>query len=192
MSARRHSVGTGAAHGGAADRCTLHDDLAELTRLVDRLQDAAPSRPLDARELELVGGAVTPTTAEQQLRGIGVLLLTLQTYLRSRHAAPHQADEPPRSVARDTATGTDRARRNGVADTQPPAAAVAAAAATYIARDLAARRLSEFTSAEGYRLARELARIGGAEHAVEQLLGEANEIRLHPVPLTDALSHRPH
>lgn len=192
MSARRPRVATVAEDDGAADRSTLHQDMTELIRLVDRLQDAAPSRPLDERELELVGGAVTPTTAEQQLRGIGALLLTLQTYLRGRNATPQHADEPLRSVARDPATGSDRARRNGAHGRESSTAGVAAAAARYIARDLAARRLSEFTSAEGYRLARELARMGGAEHAVELLLGEANEIRLHPVPLTEALSHRPH
>ncbi|MBW3605268.1 MAG: hypothetical protein KY460_10225 [Actinobacteria bacterium] len=192
MSGRRRSVGTEAAADGTADRSTLHDDMAQLMRLVERLHDAAPTRPLDDRELELVGGAVTPTTAEQQLRALGVLLLTLQTYLRGRHAASQHADEPPRPRAPAPTPSSDQARRNGVAGLGPSTAGVAAAAARYIARDLAARRLSEFTSAEGYRLARELARIGGAEHAVEQLLGEANEIRLHPVPLTEALSHRPH
>ena len=69
---------------------------------------------------------------------------------------------------------------------------LAAAAARYIARDLAARQLSEFTSAEGYRLARALARFGDAEAPVERLLTEANQVRLHPMPLADALSHSTH
>lgn len=68
---------------------------------------------------------------------------------------------------------------------------LAAAAAGYIARDLAARQLSEFTSAEGYRLARALARLGDVEVPVERLLTEANQARLHPVPLADAMSHSP-
>jgi hypothetical protein len=78
----------------------------------------------------------------------------------------------------------------------PPSALLdtdlAAAAARYIARDLAARQLSEFTSAEGYRLARALARFGDAEAPVERLLTEANQVRLHPMPLADALSHSTH
>jgi hypothetical protein len=68
---------------------------------------------------------------------------------------------------------------------------LAAATARYIARDLAARQLSEFTSAEGYRLARSLARLGGVEEPVERLLAEANKVRLHPMPLADAVSHSP-
>lgn len=69
---------------------------------------------------------------------------------------------------------------------------LAAATARYIARDLAARQLSEFTSAEGYRLARALAKLGRVEEPVERLLAEANQVRLHPIPLADAVSHSPH
>jgi hypothetical protein len=69
---------------------------------------------------------------------------------------------------------------------------LAAAAARYIARDLAARQLTEFTSAEGYRLARALAKLGDVEAPVEQLLSEASKVRLHPMPLADAVSHSPH
>ena len=69
---------------------------------------------------------------------------------------------------------------------------LAAATARYIARDLAARQLSEFTSAEGYRLARALAKLGRVEEPVERLLAEANQVRLHPMPLADAVSHSPH
>jgi hypothetical protein len=68
---------------------------------------------------------------------------------------------------------------------------LAAATARYIARDLAARQLSEFTSAEGYRLARALARLGRVDEPVERLLAEANQVRLHPMPLADAVSHSP-
>ena len=81
-------------------------------------------------------------------------------------------------------------------DRTPPAAShateLAAGAARYIARDLAARQLSEFTSAEGYRLARSLARIGQVQAQVEHLLSEANKVRLHPMPLADAVSHSSH
>jgi len=86
---------------------------------------------------------------------------------------------------------------NGTRGEDVPAAAgasdreLAAATARYIARDLAARQLSEFTSAEGYRLARSLAKLGGVEAPVERLLADANKVRLHPMPLADAVSHSP-
>jgi hypothetical protein len=168
---------------------TVHDDLAHLTDLVDRMWHQLPARALDDRALELTGGAVTPVVAEQQLRGIAALLLTLDTYLCGRRrrstdaAAPRSADPAPSATP---------AQRNGAPTATRPTAGLAAAAARYIARDLAARQLSEFTSAEGYRLARELARIGRDEQAVERLLAQANQIRLHPVALTEALSHSPH
>lgn len=188
MPNRRRAVDTAARADAARRRAVLRSDLARLTDLVDGLRRELPARPLDDRELELTGGAVTPVTAEQQLRGIGVLLLTLDTYLRGRR-------QPPPVTARPSPGSTlsaEAARRNGTPTTAGPAAGLAAAAARYIARDLAARQLSEFTSAEGYRLARELGRIGRDEATVEQLLTQANQIRLHPVSLTEALSHSPH
>jgi hypothetical protein len=104
------------------------------------------------------------------------------------HAAPTEAQPSGTTLVRPV---------NGHPINQAPPSALldtdlAAAAARYIARDLAARQLSEFTSAEGYRLARALARFGEAEAPVERLLAEANQVRLHPMPLADALSHSTH
>ncbi|CAN5872880.1 hypothetical protein BH23ACT10_BH23ACT10_19520 [soil metagenome] len=183
----RHASGDGAPprHPTVA-RTGLGHDMAHLADLVDHLDALTPTRPIDDRELELVGAAVTPDIAEQQLRGIRALLLTLHAYLRSQRTTTGS------TAARSTDDGRPAApavHDNGASPAQPSDPELAAAAARYIARDLAARQLSEFTSAEGYRLARALARIGGDEAAVDQLLGEANTIRLHPVPLTDALSH---
>lgn len=187
MSSTRPGVEPTAAVDPRNRTATVHEDMAHLTDLVDRLRHRLPTRALGDRELELTGGAVAPVVAEQQLRGIATLLLTLDTYLRGRRNG--SSGSAPRGSA-DPEPSPVPAQRNGAPT--PPTAGLAAAAARYIARDLAARQLSEFTSAEGYRLARELARIGRDEEAVEELLGQANQIRLHPVSLTEALSHSPH
>jgi hypothetical protein len=142
---------------------------------------AQPERD-DDRELALLAGPMSASTAEQHLRAIGTLLATLETYVRGRRAHDRRARTPvPTLASDDVAPGPVMATA--------PEPALAAAAARYIARDLAARRLSEFTSAEGYRLARTLARIGKVEAPIERLLAEANTIRLHPPRLTDAVSH---
>lgn len=181
------SSSVGGAAGDGTRGAPARDDLRRLVDLVDCLQDRLPTRSVDDRELELVGGAVTPAIAAQQLRAITALLVTLDSYQRQARR-PAVGGASPRPVTA-LAPQVVPPHRNGSqpADTADPG--LAAATARYIARDLAARRLSEFTSAEGYRLARALARIGGVEQAVEELLGEANDIRLHPVSLTDALSH---
>jgi hypothetical protein len=173
--APRPPAGPGRGRHAAAAR-----DLAHLQRLIGVMHDHAQQEPADERELALLAGAVSASTAEQHLRAIGALLATLDTYLCCRRQ--HHEHVPVPAPAE-----VDAGRV-----TAPPTAsdaALAAAAARYIARDLAARRLSEFTSAEGYRLARTLARIGDVEAPVERLLAEANTIRLHPPPLTDAVSH---
>lgn len=163
--------------GGRAGGADLRRDLAHLQHLIDVMHHHAPMAPPDDRDLGLLAGDVSASTAEQHLRAVGVMLTTLHTYLRGQRPAGPAA--PVRAPDRDATA------RGGGSATDP---ALAAAAARYIARDLAARRLSEFTSAEGYRLARTLARIGGVEAPVERLLSEANTIRLHPPPLTDAVS----
>lgn len=160
-------------------RAALSGDLAHLQRLIAVMHHHAPPAATDDRELALLAGAVGTSVAEQHLRAISALLATLDTYLRGRR--PRAAMPAPQGADGDASPGR--------APTSAPDTALAAAAAQYIARDLAARRLSEFTSAEGYRLARTLARIGDVEAPVERLLGEANTIRLHPPPLTDAVSH---
>ncbi|HSJ43628.1 MAG TPA: hypothetical protein VK923_02970 [Euzebyales bacterium] len=154
-------------------------DLAHLHRLIGVMHRHTSHELADERELALLAGAVSASTAEQHLRAIGALLATLDTYVRCRR----RHDEP----AHTPASEGDAARVS--APPTAPDTVLAAAAARYIARDLAARRLSEFTSAEGYRLARWLARIGDVEAPVERLLAEASTIRLHPAPLTDAVSH---
>lgn len=164
----------------------LQSDMMRLDGLVRSLHRRVPYEPIDQRALDLIGGEVAPATAEQHLRAIGVLLMTLETYLRGVRR-PVRCE--PRASERPSASEVSR---NGTSPASVPDRPLAAAAARYIARDLAARQLSEFTSAEGYRLARELATLGGAEEAVEQLLAKANKIRLHPGPLTEALSHSAH
>lgn len=154
-------------------------DMAHLRHLIDVLHRHVPQEGRDERELALMAGPVAASTAEQHLRAIGTLLATLGTYLRARQ----------RGTVRRTPLPTRRPDTPAGPAESNVDAALAAAAARYIARDLAARRLSEFTSAEGYRLARTLAGIGGAQVPVERLLAEANTIRLHPAPLTDAVSH---
>lgn len=177
----------------------LARDLAHLQRLIGVMHHHAPQEPPDERELALLTGAVSASTAEQHLRAIGALLATLDTYLggrrqpdgRRRHATAGCADADADAAVASTTAASDSSAPPVPSTPDLPDVALAAAAARYIARDLAARRLSEFTSAEGYRLARTLAVLGGAEDAVEQLLAEANTIRLHPPPLTDAVSHSP-
>lgn len=175
--ARRPPAGPGRGRGTALAR-----DLAHLKRLIGVMHHHAPQEPAEERELALLAGAVSASTAEQHLRAIGALLATLETYLRGRR--PYEGDTRAHTSTPPHVDGAPLP-----ATTTAPDAALAAAAARYIARDLAARRLSEFTSAEGYRLARTLARIGEIEAPVERLLAEANTIRLHPPSLTDAVSH---
>jgi hypothetical protein len=124
------------------------------------------------RDLQALDG--TCGLPELHLRAVGALLVSLDAWLRGQH----RTTDPTRPAPVPDAGGAG-----------PVDADVAAAAARYIARDLAARRLSEFTSAEGYRLARTLATIGGARDDVERLLADANTVRLHPMPLTGAVSH---
>lgn len=176
--AQRPSVEPVRERGGSG----LAHDLAHLQRLVGVMHNDASSEPVAERERSLLAGAMSASASEQQLRAIAALLATLETYLRGRRLHDGHTRTPA-----PTATGDDPAPLHvGVAAPDP---VLAAAAARYIARDLAARRLSEFTSAEGYRLARTLARIGDVEEPIERLLAEANTIRLHPPPLADAVSH---
>ncbi|HEX6254563.1 MAG TPA: hypothetical protein VFZ70_02015 [Euzebyales bacterium] len=173
----------GARAGGSDRRAALTRDVAHLNHLIDVLHDRGAPDGVDDRDPELLTGTRSPTVAEQRLRAASTLLSTLDTYLRGRQRA-------------QVSDGRDR-RDDGAAMRPPrvvatrsePGSELAAAAATYIARDLAARQLTEFTSAEAYRLARALARIGGVSDAVERWLAEANTIRLHPAPLRDAVSH---
>lgn len=183
---------------------TLRRDLAELQRLVRVLErHAGGGAERDtARALLLLPDEVPVTHAEQHLRAISTLLVTLATYRTSigRGAARAARHGPTHVRARDGVNGSGPAPAVGPNGRAPagdgPDVVVAAdrqlaaAAATYIARDLAARRLTEFTSAEGYRLARRLAALGDVQAAVERLLAEANEVRLHPMPLADPVSHR--
>jgi hypothetical protein len=168
---------------------SVRRDLAELGRLVRVLEHHVPGNGGDVRrELLLIGEEVPVGSAEQHLRAVKALLVSLAAYQR----------RPARRPLSDRRFGrlTRHARpaRNG--STPEPSSTslsdLAAAAARYLARDLAARQLTEFTSAEGYRLARGLARIGAVEEPVERLLTEANRVRLHPMPLAETLSHSPH
>lgn len=154
----------------ARDRAALRRDATTLGALVRALPamsraDAGPDGAVDAGDWSVV--------AEQHLCAVSALLIVLDTSLRAHRtsavgpAAPAVTVSPARGVDVD----------------------LAAAAATYIARDLAARRLSEFTSAEGYRLARRLADIGRVRADVERLLADADTVHLHPMPLTGAVSH---
>jgi hypothetical protein len=174
-----HSTPDGPRQGGG-DRAPRSHDVARLHELITAMQRTAPAPRDEGRNAPLPDGTVVVSSAELHLRAIATLLATLDTYLR---AVP-EADRPTAV----SAVATEDRPQADVRGTGPDAA-LAAAAARYIARDLAARRLSEFTSAEGYRLARALARIGGVEQSVDRLLAEANTIRLHPAPLTDAVSH---
>jgi len=183
---------------------SVQDDLAELQRLLRVLERHAPVDLTGCeRELELLADHRSAGRAELHLRAVATLLVTLDTY---QHAAArrrtHRRPPAVAAVAAPPAPANGRplnghpvnGRRGGhlPAASEPADTELAAATARYIARDLAARQLSEFTSAEGYRLARALARIGGVEAQIERLLAEANQVRLHPMPLADALSHSPH
>lgn len=187
-------------------------ELQRLVRILDRHRAVAADTD---RDLDLLGDCEAITHAEDRLRAVTALLVSLSTVqrLRSRDAptAATTADcesaehgiraALPVSVNVNGVTVRDRPLRD-TEGTSGGAAHVngrsvgaerelAAATARYIARDLAARQLSEFTSAEGYRLARTLARLGGVEQSVEQLLAQANDMRLHPAPLANAMSHSP-
>lgn len=135
------------------------------------------------------------------LRVTSALLLTLESYQRCsrRTRTPVVTPRVPTMVTvtrPTTAMAVPAITRPTTAAAVPAAttpaidAELAASTASYIARDLVARQLTEFTSAEGYRLARALAAVGDVSETVEQLLARANTVRLHPVPLTEALSHR--
>lgn len=166
--------------GQGNGRAASSGDLGHLQHLVSVMHHHAPPAAAEERELARMADAVWTSAAEQHLRAVSALLATLDTYLRSRRR--RRIPMPPQHGAAGGPAPVPAAA-------SAPDAALAAATARYIARDLAARRLSEFTSAEGYRLARALARIGDVEAPVERLLAEANAIRLHPPPLTDAVSH---
>lgn len=160
----------GRRRGGDVDG--LRRDTDRLAALVAELPvDVAGDGRRDLRALDSASGL-----AELHLRALGALLVSLDTWVRGHRPTTGRAGPAAVPAAGDAGTvGVD--------------AALAAAAARYIARDLAARRLSEFTSAEGYRLARALAAIGGVGADVEDLLADANTVRLHPMPLAEAVSH---
>lgn len=173
------------------------------------------------RDLDLLTDPDAVVRAEPRLRALTALLVSLSSYRHATAAArarPHapapearpspNAPAPRANGSRSIGGGTqvngtvavngvhvNGHHTNGVhADVDREQASdeeLAAATARYIARDLAARQLSAFTSAEGYRLARALARLGRVEEPVERLLAEANQVRLHPMPLADAVSHSP-
>jgi hypothetical protein len=202
----------GARPPSAAVRRPAQQDLQELQRLIRVLERHAPVGRADARrDLEVVGQPHLMGNAEPHLRAVNALLVTLATYQRQgrRRRSGREPGPTPATVtlvpSRNGRSGDNGApvdhndqhlrgarshdTRGGPAS---PDANLAAAAARYIARDLAARQLTEFTSAEGYRLARALAKLGDVEAPVEQLLREASKVRLHPMPLADAVSHSPH
>lgn len=184
----------------------LRRDFDQLQRLMRVLQRHAPVNVADCRrELQLLDGHSTTGRLELHLRAVTALLVTLDTYQQVRAAqrdgqrrtTTTRAEHAPPSTAALNGGAVNGRPMNGRAPdpaqpSVPEETELAAAAARYIARDLAARQLSEFTSAEGYRLARALAEIGKVQAQVEQLLTEANQVRLHPMPLVDALSHSPH
>jgi hypothetical protein len=163
-------------------RTALARDVAHLTHLIDVLHDRVAADGVGERAPELLAGTRSLSVAEQQLRAVSTLLSTLDTYLKGRRRDTPGDDRAP-ADRKVRPPAQDEVTRSG------PGTELAAAAATYIARDLAARQLTEFTSAEAYRLARALARIGGVSTSVERWLAEANTIRLHPAPLRDAVSH---
>lgn len=179
----------------ARQQSAVQHDLQELQRLIRVLERHAPVGESDARrDLEVVDEPRRMGNAEPHLRAVNALLVTLATYQKTT-SRPRRAGRQPRPMIPPTVTlvpaVNGRSVDNGVPvehDNQQ----LAAAAAQYIARDLVARQLTEFTSAEGYRLARDLAKLGDVEAPVEQLLSEASKVRLHPMPLADALSHSSH
>lgn len=181
-------------------RSTAPQSLQELQRLIRILERHAPVGQADARrDLEVVEEPRRMGNAEPHLRAVNALLVTLATYQKAQKATRLRRrttrQEPRPMLGPATVTlvpsGNGRSGDNG-ATVDHDDAQLAAAAARYIARDLAARQLTEFTSAEGYRLARALAKLGNVEAPIEQLLREASKVRLHPMPLADALSHSSH
>lgn len=160
----------------------LRDDVAHLVALVEALpRNPGPQRAPGRRPRPDDALAPGRPADEQRLRALTALLMTLDTDLRARA----DGGGVSRSDDERGPGGGGGARPAGAG----PGPELAAAAATYIARDLAARRLTEFTSAEAYRLARALAAVGGVAEHVERTLAEANTIRLHPTPLDRAVSH---
>lgn len=183
--------------------------------MVVRAARSGSAPPATAVAVSMRGDEARVGYAETHLRAVTALLVSLSTYqdvVRARQPSSGRCDaRTPRSPtinghasgahtngvdADNTAhVPADRPEHSTSAAREPervPPRDLAATAARYIARDLAARQLTEFTSAEGYRLARALARIGGVDEAVETVLRQANTIRLHPAPLADAVSHSPH
>jgi hypothetical protein len=191
---------------GAQPPSAAQQHLQELQRQIRVLERHAPVGEDDARrDLEVVGQPRLMGNAEPHLRAVNALLVTLandQTSVRRRRRTTGREPRPTHGAATVTLVPSRNGRSgdNGAPvdhdDTRggpaSPDADLAAAAARYIARDLAARQLTEFTSAEGYRLARALAKLGDVEAPVEQLLREASKVRLHPMPLADAVSDSPH
>ena len=193
--------GGGGRAGGDGRAAAARRHLTELERLIRVLEHHVPVHEVSLhRDLALLGPGDAAGRAEPHLRAVTALLVSLATYqdasrrtvtARSRRPAP---PAPVRAGARVNGHHPNGRSPDGrpPGEGTPTDRELAAAAATYIARDLAARQLSEFTSAEGYRLARALAKAGGVEAPVERLLTEANQLRLHPMPLADAVSHSPH
>lgn len=165
----------------------LAEGLAHLGRLVELLPDRSGAPPTADQRTTRAAPTSGESTAARHLRAVGALLVTLQTSLDRRGVTRSAGDAVPLRPGRRPVR-SDIGPVNGAGG---PGTQLAAASARYIARDLAARRLSAFTSAEGYRLARALAAVGGVEAEIEQLLAEANTVTLHPGPLGDAVSHSP-
>jgi hypothetical protein len=187
VASRRSS--RGARTGGSDRRTALLRDVAHLTHLIDVMRDRGAQDGVGGREPELITATRSRSVAEQQLRAVSALLSTLDTYLRTRRRCAVGDDPTAAGGAASLASQEEVTGARQEATGLGPRSELAAAAASYIARDLAARQLTEFTSAEAYRLARALARIGGVSTSVERWLAEANTIRLHPAPLRDAVSH---
>lgn len=159
------------------------EDLAHLLWLVETTPGLEPGRRTARLPPARPSDADSRRAAEQRLRAVGELLAALHTTLEGRSGARPAGARAQPGTAREA---QPHAAVNGAGG---PGTDLAGAAARYIARDLAARRLSAFTSAEGYRLARALAAVGRVEAEVEQLLAEANTVTLHPGPLGDTVSH---
>ena len=195
-SARTHEASTRQGDR-AQQRSAAQQGLEELQRLIRVLERHAPVGQADGRrDLEVVEEPRRMGSAEPHLRAVNALLVTLATYQKTVRRQPRTTGRQPRPMLGPTTVTlvpsvNGRSGDNG-APVEHDDQQLAAAAARYIARDLAARQLTEFTSAEGYRLARALAKLGDVEAPVEQLLREASKVRLHPMPLADAVSHSPH
>lgn len=186
------------ARAAARDRNRhLWIEFEALQRVVGELARKGAADLSDARELQLIDPrGPNPSIDEQRLRLTTVLLVTIANAHRLGWRRMH-ADRPPRTThsVRGILAPIGQAfvrprdgNHPGPADSPctlrtPRDTALrhlTAAAARYIARDLAARRLPEFTSAEGYRLARSLAAFGAVDSEVRDLLAEANRARLFP------------